>query len=95
MLNVIGASLVAQTVKNLPECGRPGFDLWIGKIRWRREWLPTPVFLPGESHGQRSQGGYTLWGHKRVRHSLTPNTKCYYHKRRKEKSQSDYCFMRT
>ena len=30
-------------------CGRPGFDPWAGKIPWRRERLPTPVFLPGES----------------------------------------------
>ena len=30
----------------------------------RREWLPTPVFLPGEFHGQRSLGGYSPWGHK-------------------------------
>ena len=34
--------------------GRPGFNPWVGKISWRREWLPTPVFLPGEFHGQRS-----------------------------------------
>ena len=33
--------------------GRPGFDPWVGKIPWRRAWQPTPVFLPGESHGQR------------------------------------------
>ena len=32
--------------------------------RWRRKWQPTPVFLPGESHGQRSLAGYSLWGHK-------------------------------
>ena len=31
---------------------------------WRREWLPTPVFLPGESHGQRSLAGYSPWSHK-------------------------------
>ena len=31
--------------------GRPGFDPWVGKIPWRRERLPTPVFWPGESHG--------------------------------------------
>ena len=40
------ASLVDQIVKN-PQCKRPGFDPWVGKIPWRREWLPTPVFLPG------------------------------------------------
>ena len=39
--------------------GRTGFDLWIGKIPWRRKWQPTPVFLPGESHGWRSLVGYS------------------------------------
>ena len=34
------------------------------KISWRREWLPTPVFLPGEVHGQRSLTGYSPWGGK-------------------------------
>ena len=37
---------------------RHGFDPWIGKIPWRRVWQPTLVFLPGESHGQRSLVGY-------------------------------------
>ena len=45
-------------------CKRCGFDPWVGKISWRRKWQPTPVFLPGESHGQRSLVGYSLWGHK-------------------------------
>ena len=36
----------------------PGFNPWVGKISWRRAWQPTPVFLPGVSHGQRSQVGY-------------------------------------
>ena len=39
--------------------GRPEFHLWIGKIPWRTEWLPTPLFLPGEFHGQRSLVGYS------------------------------------
>ena len=38
----------------------------LGKIPWRREWLPTPVFLPGESHGQRSLVGYSPWGCKEL-----------------------------
>ena len=42
------------------------FHPWVGKIPWRREWLPTPVFLPGEFHGQRSLGGYSPWGHKEL-----------------------------
>jgi len=40
-----------------PQCGRFRFDPWVGKIPWRREWQPTPVFLPGEFHGQRSLSG--------------------------------------
>ena len=39
--------------------GRPGFDSWVGKIPWRREQLPSPVFWPGEFHGL-----YSSWGHK-------------------------------
>ena len=41
-----------------------GFNPWVGKIPWRRKWQPTPVFLPGESHGQRDLVSYSLWGHK-------------------------------
>jgi len=43
---------------------RQGFDLWVGKIPWRRKWQPTPVFLPGKSHGQRSLVGYSPWDSK-------------------------------
>ena len=49
---------------NLPQCRRRrrcGFDPWVRKIPWRRKWQPTPVFLPGESHGQRSLVGYTAY----------------------------------
>ena len=42
----------AQLLKNLPAMWRPGFDPWVGKIPWRRESLPTPVFWPGEFHGE-------------------------------------------
>ena len=41
-----------------------GFDPWMGKTPWRREWQPTLVFLPGESHGQRSLVGYSSWSRK-------------------------------
>ena len=47
-----------SVVKNLPAMLRPGFCPWVGKISWRRKGQPTPVFLPGESHGQRSLVGY-------------------------------------
>ena len=45
---------------------RCGFDLWVGKMTWRRAWQPTPVFLPGESQGQRSLRGYSPWGRKEL-----------------------------
>ena len=45
-------------------CGRPGFNPWVGKISWRRKWQPTPVLLPGESHGGRSLVGYSPQGRK-------------------------------
>ena len=56
---------MAQMVKNPPECRRSRFDPWVGKVPRRREWLPTPVFLPGELHGQRSLMGYRPWGLKK------------------------------
>ena len=43
---------------------RPGFDPWVGKSPWRREWLPTPVFLPRDFHGQKSLAGYSPWSHE-------------------------------
>ena len=46
------------------QCRTPGFDPSVGKIPWRREWLPTPVFLLGESHRQRNLVGYRPWGCK-------------------------------
>ena len=46
---------------------RPGFNPWVGKSPWRRRWQPTPVFWPGESHGQRSLAGYSPRD-RRVRH---------------------------
>ena len=52
--------------KSAYQCRRLGFDLWARKIPWRRNWLPTPVFLPGEFHGQRSLAGYSPWGCKEL-----------------------------
>ena len=60
-----GASQVAQWEnKSTCQCRRGKFDPCIGKITWRRKWQPIPVFLPGESNGQRSLAGYRLWGLK-------------------------------
>ena len=53
-------------VKNLPAKFKTQVDPWVGKIPWRREWQPTPIFLPGEFHGQRSLVGCGPWGHKEL-----------------------------
>ena len=57
----IRASLVAQMVKNLPAMQETWVHPWIGKIPWRREQIPTPVFWPGEFHGL-----YSPWGYKEL-----------------------------
>ena len=49
----------------------------VRKIPWRREWQSTPVFLPGEPHGQRSLVGYSPWGHVRVRHDGMAKTNAF------------------
>ena len=64
--------VLVQTEEGLPwwlsskepaqQCRRRRFDSWVGKRPWRRKWQPTPVFLPGKSHGQRNLVGYSLWG---------------------------------
>ena len=46
------------------QCRRHEFNPWVGNIPWRRAWQPTPVFLPGKSHGQGSLAGYSPWGHR-------------------------------
>ena len=61
-------SLVAQLVKNLLQCGRLGFNPWVGKIPWRRTWQPTPVLLPGEIPWTEEPGGLQSIGSQRVRH---------------------------
>ena len=52
-------------VKN-PPAGDRGFSPWVRKIPWKTAWQPTLVFLPGESHGQRSLAGCSAWGLKEL-----------------------------
>ena len=54
------SSLIPQCRK----CRRLEFDPWVVNIPCRMKWLPTPVFLPGKCHGQRSLAGYSQWGQK-------------------------------
>ena len=61
LIGGLKASQVELVVKNSPATAgdkRPGFDSWVGKIPWMKAWQTTPVFLPGESHGQRSLAVY-------------------------------------
>ena len=51
------------------QCRGHGFGPWVSKIPCSRKWQPTPVFLPGKSHGHRSLVSYSPWGRKRVRYS--------------------------
>ena len=55
-------------VKNLPQCNRPGFDPWVGKIPWKEAWRLTPVFLPGEFPWAEEPGRLQSMGWQRVRH---------------------------
>jgi len=55
----------SKTAKIL-QCKRPGFDPWIGKTPWRREWQTTPMLLPGEFQGQKSLVCYSPWAHKEL-----------------------------
>ena len=57
--SMIGPPWLKESACN---AGGPRFDPWVGNIPWRREWLQTPVFLPGKSCGQRSLAVYSLWG---------------------------------
>ena len=63
---------------NSVQCRRPGFNPWVAKISWTREWQPTPVFLPGEFHGQRSLAGHSPWGLQRVGQDWVTNTFIYF-----------------
>ena len=66
---LVWASQVVLIVKKLPANAgdiRHGFSPWVGKFPWRRAWQPTPVFLPGKSHGQRSLVSYSPSGRKEM-----------------------------
>ena len=73
---MLGLSFPAgAVVKNLPASVGDSRDTILipvlGKIPWKRQWQPTPVFLPGESHGGRSLVGYSPWRRKESDTTLT------------------------
>ena len=59
-----GGASSKEPIYHCRRCKRHEFDPWARKILWRKAWQPTPIFLPGESHGQRSLAGYSPWGCK-------------------------------
>ena len=68
--------------KSIPclQCRRPGFSPWVGKLSWRRKWQPTPIFLPGKSHGRRNLVRLQSMGSQRVGHDwATSLTHSLYH----------------
>ena len=64
LMDFSGGSDGKESALNVRE--RPGFYPWVWKIPWRREQQATPVFLPEQSHGQRSPVGYSLWDPKKL-----------------------------
>ena len=58
--------MVKNPAANAGDIKRHRFDPWVRKIPWRQAWQPTPVFLPGESQGQRNLAGYSPQGHKEL-----------------------------
>ena len=77
----------SQVVLVVPTCQcrrhkRCRLSPWVGKIPWRRKWQPTPVFLPEETHGQRSLVGYGPWGHKES--DMKQNNLAHTHRFRKD-----------
>ena len=67
---------------------KPRFDPWVGKIPWRRKWQPTPVSLPGKSHGQRNPAGCSPWGHRRVWHDLATKQHAHFTNEKHEIQQN-------
>ena len=60
-------SVISDSLRTHLQCRRykrHKFETRVGKIPWRMAWPPTPLFLPGESHGQRSLADYSPWGCK-------------------------------
>ena len=58
--------MIKNTLANAGDTRDMGSIPWVRKIPWRRKWQPTPVVLPGKTHGQRSQVSYSPWGHKEL-----------------------------
>ena len=80
-------NLPANAVDSRDACSIPGL---FGKIPWSRKWDPTPVFLPGKLHGQRSMAAYSSWGHKEL--GMTAHT--YRHTHTYTNTQHTYRYIK-
>ena len=69
---------MSQGVKNLPTNAEMQ---WVGNIPWRSKWQPTPIFLPGDFHGQKSLVGYSPQGHKELDTTKQTHTHTHAHTR--------------
>ena len=89
-------------VKNLPASAggaRDGFNPWVGKIPWTRKWQPTPVFLAGKFHRQRSLADYSPWsckesdttGHTHTHTHVTQSLQCQLHADKTWRSLAGVC----
>ena len=73
-LPVWGLSWWHRGKESACQCRRHRFNPWVGKIPWRRKWQPTPVFLSGRFHGQKSLAGCSSWGHRELDTTEHPHT---------------------
>ena len=71
--------------RNRLHCRRTRFNPWVGKIPWKSEWLPSPVFLPGKFHGQKSLAGHNPWGSQSTGHERATNTLTFIERKREYK----------
>ena len=74
-----GGSMGKESACSARDTGRRVFDPWARKILWRRPWQPTPVFLPGESHGQRNQWTTVHGGAKSQTRQVTEQARTHSH----------------
>ena len=65
-MGLVGVDIGKESVCQCKRCKSRGFSPWVGKVPWSRKWQPTPVFLPRESHAQRSLAGYSPLSHKEL-----------------------------
>ena len=65
-MGLVGVDIGKESACQCKRCKSRGFSPWVGKVPWSRKWQPTPVFLPRESHAQRSLAGYSPLSHKEL-----------------------------